>query len=147
MKMESLGSRRDREATVTVLHAADTNRDGVVAELNRVKITGPQMRAAIETIQHVQVRSKDDAREHARLLKQFAADYGFTPAAVAGTALHARAIAMDRWCHRYDPHGQTDIDAFYEAGARAPMIDSTEGPMFEPKEFGELVQFYAEMPF
>lgn len=93
------------------------------------------------------MRNEIDAREHGRLLKQFAADYGFTPPAYAGPALHSRAIAMDRWCHRHDPYGQTDVDAFYEAGARALIIDSAEGPAFEPKEFGELIQFYAEMPF
>lgn len=105
------------------------------------------MRAATETIQHVQMRTEADGREHAKLLRKFAADYGFLPAALAGPALHSRGIAMYRWRNLCDPLGQTDIDAFYEAGARAPIVNGAEGPAFEPKDFGELVQFYAEMPF
>src|SRR3546814_4896208 len=69
---------------------------GFVTTLNSVHITGPQMRAAVETIAHIPVRSEADVAEHGRLLGLFASDYGFAPAAYAGMALHARAIAMDR---------------------------------------------------
>lgn len=149
MKMEVIDSTRAADTKATAISAEKVvlTRADVLAELNRVTITGPQMRAAIEAIQHVQVSSASDALEHARLLAQFAADYGFRPPAFAGQALHSRAVAMDRWCHRHDPHGESDVEAFYEAGARAPLIDTEDGPAFEPTEFGDLIQFYAEMPF
>lgn len=54
MKMENF-SERDTEATATGIcdKEARIDRGGVLAEMNRVKVTGPQMRAAIEAIQHV----------------------------------------------------------------------------------------------
>jgi len=55
------------------------------------------MRAAAEAIAHVQVRREADVAEYGRLLAAFASDYGFQPALYAEMALHARAIAMDRW--------------------------------------------------
>ena len=121
--------------------------DGFVSSLNSVHITGAQMQAAVETIAAIAVRSEADIAEHGRLLAAFAADYGFEPAAYAGMALHARAIAMDRWCNLHDPFGQTDSDAFYEAGARAKLIRTDEGLGFDPAAFAELVQFITEIPY
>src|SRR3546814_12537029 len=80
---------------------------GFVTTLNSVHIAGPQMRAAGETIAHIPVRSEADVAEHGRLLGLFASDYGFAPAAYAGMALHARAIAMDRWCNL--PEDRTSV--------------------------------------
>src|SRR3546814_2660944 len=40
---------------------------GFVTTLNSVHITGPQMRAAVETIAHIPVRSEADVAEHGRL--------------------------------------------------------------------------------
>lgn len=120
---------------------------GALAALNAVAITGPQMRAAIAAIQHIQARSEEDGIEHGRLLAMFAKEHGFTPAAYAGPALHARAIAMDSWCQRYDPYGQTDVDAFFEAAARCPLIETEHGVAFDPDTFAELATFIAELPF
>jgi len=99
---------------------------GALAALNSVQISGPQLRAAISAIQHIQVRSEADMVEHGRILSAFADEYGFKPSDYAGAALHARAMALDRWCHHYDPYGQTDVDAFFDAGARAPLIETSE---------------------
>lgn len=120
---------------------------GALAAINAVIITGPQMRAAIEAIQHIQVRDEADAIEHGRILAEFAEEYGFTPRAYAAPALHARAMALDRWCHRYDPHGQTYIDAFFEAGARCPLVETEQGIAFEPEAFADLVGFIVELPY
>jgi len=121
--------------------------EGFLAALNAVAITGPQMRSAIEAIAHHSVRSPADFAVHAGLLAAFAADYGFEPAAPAAAALHARAIAMDRWCQAYDPFGDSDVDAFYDAGARARLVDTGAGIGFEPESFGELIAFIAEIPW
>lgn len=121
--------------------------EGFVSSLNSVHITGAQMRAAINTIAAIPVRSEADIAEHGRLLAAFASDHGFEPAAYAGMALHARAIAMDRWCNLHDPFGETDADAFYEAGARAKLTRTNEGLGFDPAAFAELIQFITELPY
>lgn len=120
---------------------------GFVESLNSVHISGPQMRAAVDMIAPIPVRSEADIAEHGRLLAAFASDYGFEPAAYAGMALHARAIAMDRWCNLHDPFGQTDVEAFYEAGARAKLMRTEEGLGFDPEAFAELVRFVTEIPY
>lgn len=120
---------------------------GAIAAINSVVLTGPQLRAAIETIGHLPVRSEADMIAHARLLSAFAEEYGFKPEFYAGPALHARAMALDRWGFRYDPYGLTDKDAFFEAGARAPLIETAEGPSFEPGAFAELIVFLQELPY
>lgn len=120
---------------------------GFVESLNSVHITGAQMRAAVETIAQIPVRSDADVAEHGRLLAIFASDYGFEPAAYAGMALHARAIAMDRWCQLHDPFGETDVDAFYEAGARAKLQRTDEGLAFDPLQVAELIRFASEIPY
>lgn len=121
--------------------------EGFVSSLNSVHITGAQMRAAAETIAPIHVRSESDIAEHGRRLAAFARDHGFEPAPYAGMALHARAIAMDRWCHLHDPFGETDADACYEAGARAKLVRTGEGLGFDPVPFAELVQFVTEIPY
>ena len=120
---------------------------GAIAAINSVALTGPQLRAAIETIEHIPVRSESDMVRHAQLLSGFAAEYGFKPEFYAGPALHARAMALDRWGHRYDPCGLTDKDAFFEAGARAPLVETPAGIGFEPVAFGELIAAIDDMPF
>jgi hypothetical protein len=105
------------------------------------------MRAAVEMIAPIPVRNEADIAEHGRLLAAFASDYGFEPAAYAGMALHARAIAMDRWCNLHDPFGQTDAEAFYEAGARAKLMRTEEGLGFDPEAFAELFRFVTEIPY
>lgn len=118
---------------------------GGLAALNAVAITGPQIRAAIEAIQHIPVRSDADVVEHGRILRAFAVEYRFPEG--AGAAFLARAIAMDTWCHRYDPFGQTDVAAFFEAGATCPLIETDEGVAFDPQIFGDLIAFITELPF
>lgn len=120
---------------------------GLLAAINAVAITGPQLRAAYEAVQHVQLRTQDDAREHARILHGFAREYGFTPAEYAGPALQMRIVAMDRWCRAHDPRGQTDRDAFFDAAARQPLIQMSTGMAFEPESFAELIQIITDMPF
>lgn len=120
---------------------------GALAALNAVVITGPQMRAAIEAIQHIQVRCEADAIVHGLILAAFAAENGITPEDYAGPALHARVVAMDRWCQLYDPYGQRDIDAFFQASARCPLIETGDGMAFNPQAFADLVTFIAELPF
>jgi hypothetical protein len=66
---------------------------------------------------------------------------------LAGAGLHGRIMAMDRWCVRYDPEGQTDIDAFFEAAGRQPLISTNDGIGFEPVAFRELIEFIREMPY
>jgi hypothetical protein len=119
---------------------------GLLAAINAVAITGPQMRAAINAIAHIQVRSQADAVQHARILGDFAREYGF-PSNYAGPALHARAVAMDRWCRLHDPHGQTDVDAFFEAAGRFPLTQTEQGMAFEPEGFADLISIITDMPF
>ena len=148
--VESLTARHDTEASNeqgAALTALKNPPGGILAAINAVAVTGPQMKAAIEAIRHIVVRTEADAIEHAILLSRYAAERRLTPAEFAGPALHARAIAMDRWCARYDPLGQTDVEAFFEAAARAPLVGTQEGLTFEPVAFGELIEFVARMPY
>ena len=138
-----IGNQIEAEADLVDLFAPG----GFVTTLNSVHITGPQMRAAVETIAHIPVRSEADVAEHGRLLGLFASDYGFEPAAYAGMALHARAIAMDRWCNVHDPFGETDVDAFYEAGARAKLMRTEDGLGFDPEAFAEIIRFMTDAPY
>lgn len=137
------GSPEEREAIAQRLNAPA----GALAALNAVVITGAQMRAAIEAIQHIQVRSEADAMAHGLILAAFAAEHGIMPEDLASRALHARAMAMDRWCQLHDPYGQSDVDAFFEASARSPLVETDNGIGFDPQAFGELVAFIAELPF
>ena len=75
---------------------------GFVETLNSVAITGPQMRAAIETVAPIQVRSDADVVEHGRLLAAFARDYGFEPADYAGMP---PLPGQYRQCKNGDPVG------------------------------------------
>src|SRR3546814_16469740 len=84
------------------------------------------MRAAVETIAHIPVRSEADVAEHGRLLGLFASDYGFATAAYAGMALHASALALDSWCNLNEPFAETDLDAFHEGGAGAKLLRTAE---------------------
>lgn len=119
---------------------------GLLAALNQVVFTGPQMRAALDAIAHVQVRTQADAVQHSRILGEFVREYGFA-SNYAGPALHARAVAMDRWCRLYDPTGLTDRDAFFEAAGRFPLSQTDTGMAFEPVAFAELIQFITDLPF
>lgn len=120
---------------------------GLLAAINAVAITGPQLAAAYETIRHISVRTQADAAEQARVLRSFANEYGFAPAEYAGPALHMRIVAMDRWCRAHDPRGETDRAAFFEAAARQPLIQTETGMAFEPESFAELIQFITDLPF
>jgi hypothetical protein len=115
------------------------------ATLSEVRFTAAQVKAAIALLRPVQ----DEAGvvEHAMILADFVRDERIEPCDAAAIALHARIVAMDRWCARHDPHGQTDVDAFFEAAARAPLAWTEDGRGFEPMAFGELVEFIAELPF
>jgi hypothetical protein len=119
----------------------------VLAALNEARFTGAQMRAAVDAIKHVQIRAPGDIAEHARLLRAFlrAQDLGSSEFAVAG--LHGRIMAMDRWCARHDRDGQSDVDAFFEAAGRQPLISTHDGIGFEPGTFRELIEFIREMPY
>jgi hypothetical protein len=119
---------------------------GLLASVNAVAITGPQMRAAIEAIQHIPLKTQGGASEHARMLREFAREYGFA-SDYAGPALHMRAVAMDRWCRLHDPESKTDRDAFFEAAGRFPLTQTDKGMAFEPEGFAELIQFITDMPF
>ena len=66
---------------------------------------------------------------------------------LVSAGLHGRIMAMDRWCVRYDPEGQTDVDAFFEAAGRQPLISTNDGIGFEPVAFRELIEFIREMPY
>jgi len=120
---------------------------GLLAAINAVAITGPQLRAAYQSIQHVPLRTQDDARAHARILHGFARNYGFTPPEYAGSALHMRIVAMDRWCRAHDSRGETDRDAFFDAAARQPLIQTGTGMAFEPESYAALIQIITDMPF
>jgi len=120
---------------------------GLLAAINAVAITGPQLKAAYEAVQPIKIRSQADAAEQARLLRGFADEYGFTPAAYAGPALHMRIVAMDRWCRAHDPRGETDRDAFFGAASRQPLVQTETGMAFEPVSFAELIQFITDLPF
>lgn len=121
--------------------------DGLIAAINAVTVTGPQLKAAYELIQHIPVRSQADAIEQAHVMRGFANDYGFTPADYAGPALHMRIVAMDRWCRAHDPRGETNPAAFFEAAGRQPLIQTETGMAFEPESFAELIQFITDLPF
>src|SRR3546814_15709225 len=54
---------------------------------------------------------------------------------------------MDRWCNLHDPFGETDVDAFYEAGARAKLMRTEDGLGFDPEAFAEIVRFMTDLPY
>lgn len=120
---------------------------GLLAAINAVAITGPQLKAAYEAIAHVPVRSQADAAEQARILRGFADDHAFAPADYAGPALHMRIVAMNRWCRSHDPRGKTDRGAFFEAAGHQPLIQTETGMAFEPESFAVLIQFITDLPF
>ena len=120
---------------------------GLLAAINAVAITGPQLQAAYEAVREFPVRTQADAAGHAHILRGFADEYGFTPADYAGPALHMRIVAMDRWCRLHDPRGETDRDAFFEAAGRQALIQTETGVAFEPESFAALIQFITDLPF
>jgi len=120
---------------------------GAMAALNAVVITGPQLLAAVEMLEAVPGRTEADMITHSRMLNEFAVEYGFQPAFYAGPALHCRAMALSAWCIRHDPYGMTKKAACFEAAARAPLVETAEGPSFEPADFSDLVRYIEEMPF
>ncbi len=119
----------------------------VLAALNEPRFTGAQMRAAVDAIKHVQVRTSADIAEHSRLLHEFTVARALGSSDLAAAGLHGRIMAMDRWCARYDSEGQTDVDAFFEAAGRQPLISTNEGIGFEPVAFRELIEFIRKMPY
>lgn len=119
----------------------------MLAALNGHCFTGAQMRAAVDAIAHIQVRGPADIVEHARLLRTFAVRQGLDVSAPAIESLHGRIVAMDRWCALHDPHGQSDVDAFFEAAGRQPLVATAEGLGFDARAFRELIDFIVEMPF
>jgi hypothetical protein len=116
---------------------------GFVAAINSVHITGAHLARAIETISHIQVRSPSDIAEHGRLLEQFA--YEHKLGEYGGAALHARAIALDRWAQEFDPFGESDINGFYAAGGSAPLVETDAGLGFEPAGFAEQVEKWTKI--
>jgi hypothetical protein len=120
---------------------------GELAALNGVSVPAPAMRAAIDAIQHIQIKCDAGAIQHAEILIELADDMGLEPEAHAASALHARAIALDRWCERHDPYGQTDIEALFQAAARCPLIEYENGLAFDPETFRDLMSVIIELPF
>ncbi len=119
----------------------------VLAALNEPRFTRAQMRAAVDAIKHLRVHTPADIAEHSRLLREFVLARGLGSSELAIAGLHGRIMAMDRWCARHDPYGQTDVDAFFEAAGRQPLISTSEGIGFEPVAFRELIEFIREMPY
>jgi hypothetical protein len=119
----------------------------LLAALNAHCFTAAQMRAAVDAIKHVQIRGPADIREHARLLCAFAARQGLGESDQMIESLHGRIVAMDRWCGLHDPHGQSDVDAFFEAAGRQPLVATDAGLGFDAAAFRELIDFIVEMPF
>lgn len=116
---------------------------GFLGAVNAVPVTGAHLARAIDTIRHIAVRSPADVAEHGRRLAAFAhehrmGDYG-------GPALHARAIALDRWAAVHDPFGDTDINGFYAAGATAPLVETDEGLGFDPGSFAEQIDKWTQI--
>ena len=137
-------ARQDREASVANQSLPTRN---LLADLNDQCFTGAQMRAAVEAIKHVRVRSPADILEHVRLLRAFAALQSLGTSDLVLESLHGRIIAMDRWCALHDPHGQSDADAFFEAAGRQSLVATDEGLGFDARAFRELIDFIIEMPF
>ncbi len=117
------------------------------AALSEVCFTAAQMKAAVAALQHVPVKSEIDVVEHWMILADFVREHRIEPAGHAAIAIHARVVAMDRWCSRHDSQGQSDVDAFFEASARAPLVQTEDGRGFEPSAFAELIKLIAEVPF
>ena len=116
---------------------------GFLAAINAVHITGAHLARAIETIRHLVVKSPNDIAEHGRLLERFAHEHGLGDH--GGAALHARAIALDRWAQEFDPFGECDIRGFYAAGGSAPLVETEIGLGFEPASFAEQVQKWTKI--
>jgi len=58
--------------------------------------------------------------------------------------------ALSRWIdgvRPMTPFGDSDVDAFFDAGARARLVDTGAGIGFERESFGELIAFIAEIPW
>lgn len=116
---------------------------GFLHAVNAVHVTGTHLSHAIDEIKHIPVRSQGDVTRHGRILEAFArrhkmGDYG-------GAALHARAIALDRWASEFDPFGESDINGFYAAGASAPLVETDEGLAFEPAHFAEQIEKWTKI--
>jgi hypothetical protein len=120
---------------------------GLLAALNERSFSGTQMRAAVHAVSHVPLREPADMAEHSRILREFFAAEGLGTSDHGIAGLEGRLIAMNNWCAKHDPHGQTDVEAFFEAAGRQPLISTNEGIGFEPVSFGELIRFIAELPF
>ena len=105
------------------------------------------MRDAVAAIQTVLGRIEADAFRQGLALSAFVSEACIGPEDYAAPALHARVIAMDAWCNAYDPFGQNDVDAFFEAAGRQPLLQTNEGMRFDPVAFRELIAFISELPF
>lgn len=116
---------------------------GFLAAINAVHITGAHLARAIETIRHIQVRSPSDIAEHGRLLERFAHEQGLGDH--GGAALHARAVALDRWAQDFDPFGESDLSGFYAAGGSAPLVETEAGLAFEPASFAQQVEKWTKI--
>jgi len=116
---------------------------GFLAAVNAVHITGAHLARAIETIRHIEVKSSSDIAEHGRILECFAREHGLGDH--GGAALHARAIALDRWAQEFDPFGESDISGFYAAGGSAPLVETEIGLGFEPASFAEQVEKWTKI--
>ncbi len=116
---------------------------GFLGAVNAVPVTGAHLARAIDTIRHIAVRSPADIAEHGRRLAAFADEHKMGE--YGGAALHARAIALDRWAAVHDPFGETDINGFYAAGATAPLVESDEGLGFDPANFGEQIDKWTQI--
>lgn len=116
---------------------------GFLRAVNAAQITGAHLARAASTIEPVPVRSPDDIARHGRLLETFARDHKLGE--YGGAALHARAIALDRWACQYDPFGETDLDGFYAAGSSAPLVESDKGLAFDPAVFAAEIEKWSKI--
>ena len=138
---------RQSAGDITCSYAAAANDlfapGGFLVAVNAVHITGAHLARAIGTIRHIQVRCPSDIAEHGRILDAFAREHGMGE--YGGAALHARAIALDRWAQEFDPFGESDINGFYAAGGSAPLVETDAGLGFEPAGFAEQVEKWTKI--
>lgn len=116
---------------------------GFLGAVNAVPLTGKHLARAIDTIRHIAVRSPADIAEHGRRLAAFALEHKMGE--YGGAALHARAIALDRWAAVHDPFGDTDVNGFYAAGATAPLVETDEGMGFDAGSFARQIEKWTQI--
>lgn len=121
--------------------------DSAIEAIGAVAIRAGQIERALALAAMLPPYAQDGGFARVAALGTFAAEEGIRPEAIAGAALQARLVALERFVTDHDPERRLAIRDLATAAAVARLVTTGTGPAFEPVGFAELVAFSADMPF